>query len=181
MTLALVLFARAPVDGNWLVDVLPATLAIGLGGGIAFNPLLLAAMSGVEPQESGLASGVVNTAFMMGGALGLAVLASTGRLAHEQPARLGQGRGRRDERRLPRGVHAGIGLPHRVCGRRGLRAPRGGACAHGRARRAGHRDRVGDSAAHYRVTPDRVVLRRQYPRPARSKQPCSLAPPGKTG
>jgi EmrB/QacA subfamily drug resistance transporter len=77
MTLALVLFARAPVDGNWLVDILPATLAIGLGGGIAFNPLLLAAMSGVEPQESGLASGVVNTAFMMGGALGLAVLAST--------------------------------------------------------------------------------------------------------
>jgi EmrB/QacA subfamily drug resistance transporter len=77
MTLALVMFARAPVDGSWVVDILPATLAIGLGGGIAFNPLLLAAMSGVEPQESGLASGVVNTAFMMGGALGLAVLAST--------------------------------------------------------------------------------------------------------
>jgi MFS family permease len=43
---------------------------------MAFNPMLLAAMSDVEPQESGLASGVVNTAFMMGGALGLAVLAS---------------------------------------------------------------------------------------------------------
>jgi len=40
------------------------------------NPVLMAAMSDVEPSESGLASGVVNTAFMMGGALGLAVLAS---------------------------------------------------------------------------------------------------------
>jgi EmrB/QacA subfamily drug resistance transporter len=76
MTLALLLLARTPVDGSWAVDILPATIAIGLGGGIAFNPLLLAAMSGVAPQEAGLASGVVNTAFMMGGALGLAVLAS---------------------------------------------------------------------------------------------------------
>lgn len=73
---SLLLFARAPVDGNFLIDVLPATLFIGLGGGITFNPLLLAAMGDVGPQESGLASGVVNTAFMMGGALGLAVLVS---------------------------------------------------------------------------------------------------------
>jgi EmrB/QacA subfamily drug resistance transporter len=76
MTLALLLFARMPVDGSWIVDILPATLAVGLGGGIAFNPLLLAAMGGVAQEESGLASGVVNTAFMMGGALGLAALAS---------------------------------------------------------------------------------------------------------
>jgi EmrB/QacA subfamily drug resistance transporter len=77
MTLSLILFARVPVDGSWAVDVLPATLAVGLGAGIGFNPLLLAAMGGVAPEQSGLASGVVNTAFMMGGALGLAVLAST--------------------------------------------------------------------------------------------------------
>ncbi|MDQ3865875.1 MAG: DHA2 family efflux MFS transporter permease subunit [Actinomycetota bacterium] len=76
MATGLALFARAPVDGSFLTDILPASLAIGLGAGIAFNPLLLTAMSGVEPSESGLASGVVNTAFMMGGALGLAVLAS---------------------------------------------------------------------------------------------------------
>jgi EmrB/QacA subfamily drug resistance transporter len=74
--LALVLFARAPADGNFTLDVLPAMLLFGLGGGITFNPLLLAAMGDVAPTEAGLASGIVNTAFMMGGALGLAVLAS---------------------------------------------------------------------------------------------------------
>ena len=72
----LVLFARAPVDGNFVVDVLPSMILLGLGAGMAFNPVLLAAMSDVEPSEAGLASGVVNTSFMMGGALGLAVLAS---------------------------------------------------------------------------------------------------------
>ena len=64
------------MDGNFVVDVLPAMILLGFGAGIAFNPMLLAAMSDVSPEESGLASGVVNTAFMMGGALGLAVLAS---------------------------------------------------------------------------------------------------------
>ena len=72
----LALFARAPMGGDFAFHVLPGMLLLGLGGGIAFNPLLLAAMNDVDPSESGLASGVVNTAFMMGGALGLAVLAS---------------------------------------------------------------------------------------------------------
>src|SRR5207245_2335255 len=72
----LALFARAPVGGSFVVDVLPSMILLGVGAGMAFNPVLLAAMSDVAPEESGLASGVVNTAFMMGGALGLAVLAS---------------------------------------------------------------------------------------------------------
>jgi MFS family permease len=72
----LALFAQAPVGGTFLVHVLPGMVLLGLGAGIAFNPLLLAAMNDVGPEDSGLASGVVNTAFMMGGALGLAVLAS---------------------------------------------------------------------------------------------------------
>jgi EmrB/QacA subfamily drug resistance transporter len=76
VAVGLALYARAPVGGSFLADVLPATIVLGVGVGMAFNPVLLAAMSDVEPQESGLASGVVNTAFMMGGALGLAVLAS---------------------------------------------------------------------------------------------------------
>jgi MFS family permease len=74
--LALLWFARAPVHGRFLADVLPAMVLIGIGGGLAFNPVLMAAMSDVEPENSGLASGIANTAFMMGGALGLAVLAS---------------------------------------------------------------------------------------------------------
>src|SRR6266576_5893476 len=58
----LVLFARAPVDGTFVVDVLPSMILLGIGAGMAFNPVLLAAMSDVDPSESGLASGVVNTA-----------------------------------------------------------------------------------------------------------------------
>ncbi|MGZ8783554.1 MAG: MFS transporter [Gaiellaceae bacterium] len=76
VALGLALFARAPVDGSFVVDVLPSMLILGVGIGMAMNPLLLAAMNDVEPHEAGLASGVVNTSFMMGGALGLAVLAS---------------------------------------------------------------------------------------------------------
>jgi len=72
----LALFARAPVDGTFALDVLPGMILLGFGCGMALNPVLLAAMSDVAPSESGLASGVVNTSFMMGGALGLAVLAS---------------------------------------------------------------------------------------------------------
>jgi len=72
----LLLFARAPVDGTFAIDVLPSMILLGIGAGMAFNPVLLAAMGDVPQEEAGLASGVVNTAFMLGGALGLAVLAS---------------------------------------------------------------------------------------------------------
>jgi len=74
--IGLALFGLAPVDGNFLVHVLPGMTLLGLGCGMALNPVLLAAMSDVDAADSGLASGIVNTAFMMGGALGLAVLAS---------------------------------------------------------------------------------------------------------
>jgi EmrB/QacA subfamily drug resistance transporter len=74
--LGLAWFARAPVDGHFLADVLPGMVLLGIGAGVAFNPLLLGAMSDASTEDSGLASGLVNTAFMMGGALGLAVLAS---------------------------------------------------------------------------------------------------------
>jgi len=72
----LLLLVRAPVDGSFVTDVLPSMILLGLGAGMAFNPVLLAAMGDVDPAEAGLASGVVNTSFMMGGAVGLAVLAS---------------------------------------------------------------------------------------------------------
>jgi len=72
----LALFAQASVGAHFVGSVLPGMILLGIGAGIAFNPMLLAAMSDVAPSESGLASGVVNTSFMMGGALGLAILAS---------------------------------------------------------------------------------------------------------
>jgi len=74
--LGLAWFAQAPVDGDFALDVLPSMILLGVGAGMGFNPVLLAAMSDVAPTESGLASGLVNTSFMMGGALGLAILAS---------------------------------------------------------------------------------------------------------
>jgi EmrB/QacA subfamily drug resistance transporter len=72
--LGLALLARAPVEGETL-DVLPSMLVLGIGAGMALNPLLLAAMGEVDESDAGLASGIVNTSFMMGGGLGLAVLA----------------------------------------------------------------------------------------------------------
>jgi MFS family permease len=89
--IGLLLFARAPVDGSFVVDVLPSMILLGMGAGIAFNPVLLAAMSDVEPSEAGLASGIVNTSFMMGGALGLAVLASLAATRTDTLASAGEG------------------------------------------------------------------------------------------
>ena len=74
--LGLALFSLAPLEGTFVADVLPGMFLLGIGSGLAFNPLLLAAMNDVSGEESGVASGIVNTAFMMGGALGLAVIAS---------------------------------------------------------------------------------------------------------
>jgi EmrB/QacA subfamily drug resistance transporter len=72
----LALLGQAPVGGHFLTDVLPGGILLGIGAGTALSPLLLAAIGDVQQGESGLASGVVNTCFMLGGALGLAVLAS---------------------------------------------------------------------------------------------------------
>jgi EmrB/QacA subfamily drug resistance transporter len=85
----LALFAFSPVGGSFVVHVLPGMLLLGLGCGMALNPVMLAAMSDVEPSESGLASGVVNTSFMMGGALGLAALAAIAAARSESLSSLG--------------------------------------------------------------------------------------------
>jgi EmrB/QacA subfamily drug resistance transporter len=70
------LFARAPVVGSVVVDVLPGLVLLGVGSGVSLSPLLVAGMEGVPQSESGLVSGVVSTCSTMGGTLGLAVLAS---------------------------------------------------------------------------------------------------------
>lgn len=88
--IGLLLFAFAPVEGSFLVHVLPSMLIIGIGAGMGFNPVLLAAMDGIKPSDSGLASGLVNTSFMMGGALGLAILASVAAAGTKHLAGQGQ-------------------------------------------------------------------------------------------
>ena len=91
-TIGLLLFTRLPVDGSFAADVLPSMILLGFGAGMAFNPLLLAAMNDVDQSESGLASGLVNTSFMMGGALGLAILASLAASRTESLVESGDGR-----------------------------------------------------------------------------------------
>jgi EmrB/QacA subfamily drug resistance transporter len=80
----LVLLTGAPVGGDYVTDLLPALVLLGVGAGIAFPALVTLAMSGATPADSGLASGLVNTTQQVGGALGLAVLAtlSTSRSNH---------------------------------------------------------------------------------------------------
>ena len=72
----MLLFMRAPVDGNFVVDILPATILIGLGAGLSTPALMTLAMYDVQPTDAGLASGLVNTTVQVGGAIGLAVLAT---------------------------------------------------------------------------------------------------------
>jgi EmrB/QacA subfamily drug resistance transporter len=72
----LLLFARTPVDGSFVRDVLPPMVLIGLGAGLGFPSLMTLAMSGATERDSGLASGLVNTSVQVGGAIGLAVLAT---------------------------------------------------------------------------------------------------------
>jgi EmrB/QacA subfamily drug resistance transporter len=72
----LVLFGQAPVDANYVVDVLPSMVLLGVGAGLSFPSLMTLAMSGATQSDSGLASGLVNTSLQVGGALGLAVLAT---------------------------------------------------------------------------------------------------------
>jgi predicted MFS family arabinose efflux permease len=73
---ALLLFARTPVDGHWIVDVLPVMVLLGVGAGAAFPALMALSMSGATPSDAGLASGLINTTVQVGGAIGLAVLAT---------------------------------------------------------------------------------------------------------
>jgi EmrB/QacA subfamily drug resistance transporter len=80
---ALVIFTQAPVGGGYISHVLPVTVLMGTGAGLAFPALMTVAMTEATPEDAGLASGLVNTTAQVGGALGLAVLStvSAGRAA----------------------------------------------------------------------------------------------------
>jgi EmrB/QacA subfamily drug resistance transporter len=76
LLVAMVLFLRTPVDGEYITDLFPTLIIFGLGAGVAFPALMMLAMSGATPSDAGLASGLVNTAGQVGGAVGLALLAT---------------------------------------------------------------------------------------------------------
>ncbi len=76
IAVGLLLWARTPVDGSYALDLVPAMVLIGLGAGTGFPALMSLSMSGSTPEDSGLASGLVNATVQVGGAIGLAVLAT---------------------------------------------------------------------------------------------------------
>jgi EmrB/QacA subfamily drug resistance transporter len=76
LMIGIALFSRVPVDGDYIQHMLPTMLLFGVGAGMSFPALMTLAMSGASPSDAGLASGMVNTTLQVGGALGLAVLAT---------------------------------------------------------------------------------------------------------
>jgi EmrB/QacA subfamily drug resistance transporter len=95
----LALFVRAPVDGSFVEHVLPVTVLLGIGTGLAMPALMMLAMSGAAPEDAGMASGLVNTTTQVGGAIGLAILAT---LAAERTSSQG---GAADAAALNAGFH----------------------------------------------------------------------------
>jgi MFS family permease len=106
ITAGLGLLARVPVDGDYLPDVLPALLLLGVGGGLAFPALVGLTMAGATAETAGLASGLVNTTQQVGGALGLAVLATLA--ASRTDAAIADGAD--SPAALTAGYHAGFGV-----------------------------------------------------------------------
>jgi EmrB/QacA subfamily drug resistance transporter len=102
----LLLFVFSPVDGVYLLHILPGMLLLGLGMGVAFPALMAIAMSEVAPEDAGIASGLVGTTAEAGGALGLAVLAT---LADHRTATL-TGRGVDEAHALTSGYHLAFAI-----------------------------------------------------------------------
>jgi EmrB/QacA subfamily drug resistance transporter len=90
IAVGLLLFARVPVDGNYFRDVFPSMIILAFGIGVSFPALMTLAMSGATQADAGLASGLVNTTAQVGGALGLAVLATLSTTRTEHLARAGK-------------------------------------------------------------------------------------------
>ena len=90
IVVGLLLFTQAPVDGDYLTHVLPPMVLFGFGAGLSFPALMNIAMSGATQEDAGLASGLVNTSAQVGGALGLAVLATLSGSRTEELAKAGE-------------------------------------------------------------------------------------------
>jgi EmrB/QacA subfamily drug resistance transporter len=91
VVLGLALFTQAPVDGSYVTHVLPVMIVLGFGIGICFPALMTVAMSGATQEDAGLASGLVNTTAQVGGALGLAVLATLSTSRSDNLIKAGKG------------------------------------------------------------------------------------------
>jgi EmrB/QacA subfamily drug resistance transporter len=102
----LALFARVPIEGGYVVDILPVMVLLGVGAGLCFPALMTLAMSGATPDDVGLASGLINTTAQVGGALGLAVLAT---LSASRSATL-IGAGEPTSAALTSGYHLAFGI-----------------------------------------------------------------------
>jgi hypothetical protein len=102
----LALFARAPVDGDYVVHILPVMILLGIGAGLCFPALMTLAMSGATPSDAGLASGLINTTAQVGGALGLAVLATLSASRSDQL----MGDGESTAAALTSGYHLAFGI-----------------------------------------------------------------------
>jgi EmrB/QacA subfamily drug resistance transporter len=139
--LGLVLFSLTPVDANYVTQIMPATILIGIGAGLGFPSLMSLGMSGATPSDSGLASGLINTSVQVGGAIGLAVLAT---LATERTDAL-RADGESVNAALNGGFHlayligAGLVVAAIVAAARVLRTGADGAAEHHEARRADRR------------------------------------------
>ena len=129
VTIGLLWFAQVPEDGVYLSNLVAPMVISAVGLGFAFVPVTIAAVSGVSKDESGLASGLINTSQQIGGALGLAVLGTIAASKTTDLLHRGAGRAGRDPRRADRGLPARV--PHRC----GLRDPRHHRDAGVRARR----------------------------------------------
>ena len=152
----LIWFSQVSVDGEYVSDILPASLLAAFGLGLAFVPMTIAAVSGVSGREAGLASGLINTSQQVGGALGLAILATVANSRTDDVMAAAGGA----KAGAPDG--ADRGLPGRVHGRRGLRHrrrdPRGRADlqqGQPRARRGGAPRRGGGRPGRGLVVPQR--------------------------
>ena len=110
----LALFAQTSGDASYSSEVLPAMVLLGVGAGLSFPSMMTLAMTGVKPEEAGLASGLVNTTMQVGGALGLAVLATLSTYPHARPAGRGLLTRARVDRRLSPLPGDWRGTAHRI-------------------------------------------------------------------
>ena len=150
-------YTQIPVDGHYWPDLLPGYLLVGVGLAFAFVPVSIAALAGVEPQEAGLASGLINTTQQIGGAIGVAIAISVATSHTKHLLKTGD--------RVPAGVHQR--LRARLLGDGRDRARRRRARVRARARAARRVAEAGAARSRREPTTLAPPMAREYPTRAR--------------